>query len=79
MTLFVCTAVTLCVYTLKEGTKCTMTFPTGRHTTAQQVMDQMLTELGMPSELQNVFSIWLTSKYLRKCFLCCGTTNGSSS
>ena len=61
-------AVTLCVYTMKPGSSCKMTFTSGRLTTAQQVMDEMLRELEIPKENEKVFSIWLTSKHLRKCF-----------
>ena len=59
-------AITLCVYTLKEGTKCTMTFATGRNTTAEQITEDVMKELGLPYELHNVFGVWLTSKYLRE-------------
>jgi len=43
-----------------------MTFASGKQTTVQQIFDQTSSELGMPSEAQDVFSLWLTSKYLRK-------------
>ena len=61
-----CAAVGLCVYTLKEGVFCKMRFDSGRLTTAQQVLEKMREAFGIPEEIEQVFSIWLTSKHLRK-------------
>ncbi len=43
-----------------------MTFATGRNTTAEQITEDVMKELGLPYELHNVFGVWLTSKYLRE-------------
>ena len=60
-------AVTLRVYTFKEEQYCEMRFETGRLTTTQQIISKILESLGIPPENEQVFSLWLTSKHLRKC------------
>ena len=60
------TAVTLCVYTMKPNESVQMTFPSGRFTTVTQIMEQLLPGLRMPPENADIFSIWLSSKHLRK-------------
>ena len=71
-TLSICSvAVTLRVYTMKEGDGYNMTFASGRLTTAEQIVDRMLEELGMDKQNKKVFSIWLTSRHLRECVCVC--------
>lgn len=59
-------AVGLCVYTMKEGIHCKMQFESGRLTTTQQILSKMCEAFGIPEDIEHVFSIWLTSKHLRK-------------
>ena len=59
-------AINLCVYTLKDGTYETIKFESGRLTNTQEIMSAMIAKLGLPSDSDKVFSIWLTSKHLRK-------------
>lgn len=60
------TAVKLTVYTFNEGVYHQFQFESGRLTTAQQVLTRVREALGVPEEIEHVFSIWLTSKHLRK-------------
>ena len=60
------TAVTLRVYTMKPEESVQMTFPSGRFTTVTQIMEQLLSNLRMSPENADTFSIWLSSKHLRK-------------
>lgn len=57
--------VTLCVYTLDTTCSVRLSFESGRLTTAQQVLSKMRGELAIPEEIEQVFSVWLTSKYLQ--------------
>lgn len=59
---------------MKSGCSHTMSFPSGRLTTTQQIMDEMLNKLGIPKENEQAFSLWLTSKHLRKSFRVHNTT-----
>lgn len=43
-----------------------MKFESGRLTTTQEIMSRMLEALGLPKESDKVFSLWMTSKHLRK-------------
>lgn len=43
-----------------------MSFASGRLTTAEQIVDRMLEKLEMREDNKKVFSIWLTSRHLRK-------------
>ena len=58
---------TLVVYTMHEGEQYELRFPSGRLTTAAQVIDALLQEMKMPQENSGAFSLWLTSKHLREC------------
>lgn len=62
-------AVTLCVYTMKEGESVQGVYPSGRFTTASQIQDVIMDRLGISKECANGFSIWLSSGHLRKCCL----------
>ena len=59
-------AVKLRVYTLKPGYSCSLSFESGRLTTAQQVLSAVREAMGIPQEIEQVFSIWLTSRHLRE-------------
>ena len=65
------TAVTLRVFTMKDGESHEMTFASGRLTTAEQIIDKMLEVLGMDRENKKVFSVWLTSRNLREYMCVC--------
>ena len=45
---------------------CKMKFESGRLTTAQHILEKMREAFGVPEEIEQVFSIWLTSKHLRE-------------
>ena len=60
------TAVTLCIYTMRPNESVQVTFPSGRFTTVTQIMERVLPELKMPPGNADIFSIWLSSKHLRK-------------
>ena len=62
------TAINLTVYTI-DNAAYKMTFQTGRHTSAGDILKEMVKRLKIPEEMNNVFSIWLTSQQLRKCHL----------
>ena len=59
-------AINLRVYTLKEETSKNIKFESGRLTTAQEIQEAMIKELGLPKDADKVFCIWLTSKHLRE-------------
>ena len=48
-----------------------MSFASGRLTTAEQIVDRMLEQLGMDKNNKKVFSVWLTSRHLRECVCVC--------
>lgn len=59
-------AVTLVVFTMNHGESFQMKFDSGRFTTVAQITEIMLKQLGIAAENANVFSLWLTSKHLRR-------------
>ena len=59
-------AVTLCVFTMKEGEAVQKVYPSGRFTTVSQIQEAVMDSLGISKENADGFSIWLSSKYLRK-------------
>lgn len=59
-------AITLRIYTCLEGQVESIQFPTGRYTTAGDIVTAMVKRLGLPEETKDVFSVWLVSPYLRK-------------
>lgn len=60
------TAVTLCMFTMKEGETVQRVFPSGRFTTVSQIQEAVIKDLGISEESSDAFSIWLSSKHLRK-------------
>jgi len=64
------TAVTLCMFTMKEGESVQTVFPSGRFTTVSQIQEAVIKALGISEESSPAFSIWLSSKHLRKCHWC---------
>ena len=65
-TQYITTAVTLCVFTLKEGESVHTVYPSGRFTTVSQIQEAVMGELGIPPQVADCFSIWLSSKHLRE-------------
>ncbi len=51
-------------------------FESGRLTTAQEIMAAMIQRLGLPLESDQIFSLWLTSKHLRKTRVSSGIVGG---
>lgn len=56
--------INLTVYTIDNAAH-KMTFQTGRHTSAGVILKEMVKRLKIPEEMNNVFSIWLTSQQLQ--------------
>ena len=63
-------AVTLRVFTMKEGEAVQGVYPSGRFTTVSQVQEAVLNGLGISKEVADCFSIWLSSAHLRELHAC---------
>ena len=59
-------AVTLCVFTMKEGEAIQTVYPSGRLTTVSQIQETVMKEIGIAKESADCFGIWLSSKHLSK-------------
>ena len=51
---------------MKKGESHSMSFASGRLTTAEQIVDRVLEELRLDKSNKDVFSVWLTSRHLRE-------------
>lgn len=58
-------AISLRIFTVDNQSEL-ISFPTGRYTTAGDIVSAMITQLRIPNEMKDVFSIWLLSPYLRE-------------
>lgn len=58
-------AISLRIFTVDNKSEL-ISFQTGRYTTAGDIVSAMITQLGIPNEMKDVFSIWLLSPYLRE-------------
>ena len=58
-------AINLNIFTI-EGTSYRISFQTGRHTIAGDIVKEMILMLNIPEEMSDVFSLWMVSKHLRK-------------